>query len=172
MALALHHVFEILQFAASKPSTAREVRGIATHAYKSSLKEFTLFSGLVSRAALVQIEDGYKGHTIVREHHRQMQRSLTTYIKERMNGAPWDYAEFEERVKHLSEVHITSVAENAALNRKGASYKSVDIELVSWDKLTFVQRALLHKHVLARHVGNASAFKPIGVPVNPETNSA
>jgi len=39
MALALHHVFEILQFAASKPSTAREVRGIATHAYKSSLRQ-------------------------------------------------------------------------------------------------------------------------------------
>ena len=35
MALALHHVFEILQFSASKPSTAREVRGIVTHAYKA-----------------------------------------------------------------------------------------------------------------------------------------
>ncbi|WP_432694720.1 hypothetical protein [Escherichia coli] len=44
MALALHHVFEILQFSASKPSTAREVRGIVTHAYKSSLRQFTLFS--------------------------------------------------------------------------------------------------------------------------------
>jgi len=32
MALALHHVFEILQFSASKPSTAREVRGIVTTA--------------------------------------------------------------------------------------------------------------------------------------------
>lgn len=65
MALALHHVFEILQFAASKPSTAREVRGIATHAYKSSLRQFTLFSGLVSRAALACIEDStYKGHNL------------------------------------------------------------------------------------------------------------
>lgn len=162
MALALHHVFEILQFAASKPSTAREVRGIATHAYKSSLRQFTLFSGLVSRAALAHIEDGtYKGHTIVREHHRQMQRSLTAYIQERMEGAPWDYAEFEERVKHLSEVHITSVAENALLNRKGATYASVGIDLVSWDSLTFAQSALLYKHVLAGHVGNASEFKPV-----------
>ncbi|MCS3609546.1 hypothetical protein [Erwinia rhapontici] len=162
MALALHHVFEILQFAASKPSTAREVRGIATHAYKSSLRQFTLFSGLVSLDALSHIEDGtYKGHTIVREHHRQMQRSLTAYIQERMDGAQWDYAEFEERVKHLSEVHITSVSENAFLNRKGATYESVGIELVSWDTLTFAQRALLHKNVLAGHVGNASEFKPV-----------
>lgn len=62
MALALHHVFEILQFSASKPSTAREVRGIVTHAYKSSLRQFTLFSGLVSLDALSHIEDGtYKG---------------------------------------------------------------------------------------------------------------
>ncbi|MBV6997272.1 hypothetical protein [Escherichia coli] len=67
MALALHHVFEILQFSASKPSTAREVRGIVTHAYKSSLQQFTLFSGLVSLDALSHIEDGtYKGRTLLR----------------------------------------------------------------------------------------------------------
>lgn len=108
-------------------------RRAGTHAYKSSLKAYTLFSGLVSRAALAHIEDGtYKGHTIVREHHRKMQRSLTAYIQERMDGAPWNYTEFEERVKHLSEVHITSVAENAALNRKGATYINLGIELVNW----------------------------------------
>ncbi|NVC32629.1 hypothetical protein FE224_12200 [Serratia marcescens] len=92
-----------------------------------------------------------------------MQRSLTAYIQERMDGAPWNYTEFEERVKHLSEVHITSVAENAALNRKGATYINLGIELVNWDELTFTQRTLLHKHVLAGHVSNASAFKPIPV---------
>ncbi|HDJ1442299.1 hypothetical protein HF675_03925 [Serratia sp. JUb9] len=162
MPLALNHVFEIMQFAASKPSTAREVRGILTHAYKSSLKQFTLFSGFVSMGVLGHIEDGiYKGHTIVREHHRKIQRSLTAYIKERMDGAPWDYTEFEERVKYLSEVHLTSVAENFALNRKGATYSSVGIELLRWDCLTLTQQALLHKHVLHGHVGNASEFKPI-----------
>ncbi|HCN9204069.1 TPA: hypothetical protein N6712_005017, partial [Escherichia coli] len=48
-------------------STAREVRGIVTHAYKSSLRQFTLFSGLVSLDALSHIEDGtYKGRTLLR----------------------------------------------------------------------------------------------------------
>lgn len=162
MALALNHVFEIMQFAASKPSTAREVRAILTHAYRSSLKQFTLFSGFISIDARRHIESGiYMGNTIVREHHRQIQRNLTTYVQERMDGAPWDYAEFEVIVRHLSEVHITSVAENKALNHKGATYSSVGIELVSWDSLTMLQQLLLHKHVLARHVGNAREFKPI-----------
>lgn len=158
MAAKMEHCYELMVFAARTGNfTATEVRGILTHALANSLKG--RFTGFVSREAIIAVADGFVGHTLIVEHPHRIQACLTDYFRVAMRDNIYPSFEgFEQRLKILSEVNITTRIENAGLSRKGSTYASVGIELINWCDINEVDKVIFRKY-LSGKISNLSEFK-------------
>ena len=156
----LKDVFELMKLCKeAKPQmTSRQIRTLLTHTFPEVLNEYTIFTGKVSQAAIEEVQSMagvYRGHRVVREHPNRIQRELTTFFD---SIQIWDYETFEDKVRFLSEINITSSSENSKLNAKDASYESLGIELIPWDKIESDVRSILKKYVLTSKVKNRHNF--------------
>lgn len=156
----LKDVFELMKLCKeAKPQmTSRQIRTILTHTFPEVLNEYTMFTGYVSHAAIEEVKSMagvYRGYRVVREHPYRIQRGLTAFFD---TIQEWDYETFEDKVKFLSEINITSSSENSKLNAKHASYESLAIELIHWDNIDSDVRHMLKKHVLTSKVKNRYDF--------------
>ncbi|CAI1795077.1 hypothetical protein [Serratia fonticola] len=158
MAAKMEHCYELMVFAAKTGNfTATEVRGILTHALANSLKG--RFTGSVSREAIIAVNNGFVGHTLVVEHPHRIQACLTDYFRVAMRDNLYPgFEEFEARLNQLSEVNITARIENAALSRKGSTYASVGIELINWCDINETDKVIFRKY-LSGKISNLSEFK-------------
>ena len=157
--ITLKDVFELIQICIkNKPHvTDREMRSMITHVFSSTLKPYTVFTGFVSEAAVQAIEEMkgvYQGHQVVREHPERIQTKITQMIKEMRQTNYWDFEEFEERVRGLAFVNITTFKENSELRKKDASYESLGIRLVPWESLSVDVRRIVRESLLRPDIAN------------------
>jgi hypothetical protein len=163
MSMTLKDVFDLIQLCIkAKPQvTNRDMRGMVTHLFPRTLNAHTMFTGKISEAAVAAIEEMqgvYQGHKVVREHHYKIQTSITKLIGHMRETSQWDFDTFEERIKELSSVNITTTAENNALRCNGMSYESLGIKLVDWKDLSADVRRLIRKSLLRSDIANRSEW--------------
>ncbi|HBH6890677.1 hypothetical protein QO199_24530 [Serratia bockelmannii] len=157
--MTLKDVFDLIQVCIkNKPHvTDREMRSMFTHVFSSTLKPYTVFTGFVSESAVKAIEEmkgKYQGHKVVREHPEKFQTKITQLIKEMRETRNWNFEKFEEKVKALAYVNITTAKENSALSKKDASYESLGIQLVHWKSLNVDVRRIIRQSLLRADIAN------------------